>query len=378
MDSAVHHTPARKLHLDVLRILAIALVVFNHSPAYSFPSYAATPAFAYYGMLALDICCKVAVPLFFMISGALLLGRDESMSRLFSKRILRFLIVIVAYGVLQYGFFIWTTHGEMLWSWKLLIRAVYTGWPIAAKGFVGYPSAIWFLYAYLAMLLVLPFLRAMVRHLRDRDYLYLFALQIILVALLPLGMDTIYGASLSAGGGCSRCCSYIPFFGSCSYVIYMLLGYFLEHRLPCQFWQGRAKRWLVALAPVCILCSLIGVELVRLDGGLDAPRETDVQYYLSCFLLLPCAFLYCLVQRSCANIPMSGLLAKVITLAGGSVFTVMLTENIFRWSLMPAYHRMCSVAGDYGAALLLVLVTCLCAGALGSVLKRVPVVKKYL
>lgn len=200
MDAVAHHTPARKLHLDVLRILAIVLVVFNHSPACIFPSYAATPAFAYYGMLVLDICCKIAVPLFFMISGALLLGRDESMSRLFSKRVMRFLIVIVAYGVLQYGFFIWTTHGEMLWSWKLLVRAIYSGWPVSNDP-VGYPSAIWFLYAYLAMLLVLPFLRAMVRHLRDCDYLYLFALQIILVALLPSVMDTIYGVNLSAGGG---------------------------------------------------------------------------------------------------------------------------------------------------------------------------------
>lgn len=377
MDTAVHHTPARKLHLDALRILAIVLVVFNHSPAFSFPSYAATPAFAYYGMLVLDICCKMAVPLFFMISGALLFGRDESMSRLFSKRVMRFLIVIVAYGVLQYGFFIWTTHGEMLWSWKLLVRAIYSGWPVSNDP-VGYPSAIWFLYGYLAMLLVLPFLRAMVRHLRDCDYLYLFALQIILVALLPSVMDTIYGVNLSAGEGRSRCCSYIPFFGFCSYIIYMLLGYFLEHRLPCQPWRGKAKRWLVALAPACILCGLIGVELVRRGGGLDAPRATDVQYYLSCFLLLPCAFLYCLVQRGCANISTSGLLAKVITLAGGSVFTVMLTENIFRWALMPFYHRMCSVAGDYGAALLLVLVTCLCAGVLGLLLKRVPIVKKYL
>ena len=46
--------------------------------------------------------CKGAVPLFFMVSGALLLGKNESGKDLFQKRILRMILVIVIFSFLYY------------------------------------------------------------------------------------------------------------------------------------------------------------------------------------------------------------------------------------------------------------------------------------
>ena len=77
---------AYKIHFEVLRLLAIFLVVFNHTKEKGFDLYRYTDsAVIYYAGYSLSILCKVAVPLFFMISGALLIGREESIRDLFKK-----------------------------------------------------------------------------------------------------------------------------------------------------------------------------------------------------------------------------------------------------------------------------------------------------
>ena len=50
----------------------------------------------------LSLVCKAAVPLFYMVSGALLLGKNESFGELARKRILRIVAVIVIFSLLYY------------------------------------------------------------------------------------------------------------------------------------------------------------------------------------------------------------------------------------------------------------------------------------
>lgn len=362
----------KKLHLEVLRILAIAMVVYNHTPAYGFLPHGATAAWAYWGTMLASELSKMAVPLFFMISGALLLGRDESLEQLFRKRVLRFLIVIVGYGVLQYGYALYEAGGAMLWSWRLLLQTIYTGWPLNVHT-AGYPSAVWFLYAYLAMALFLPFLRAMVRRLEAQHYLYLFTLQIILGAALPLAAALIIGSPAS-----SRYCTYLPFLSAGGIPIYMLLGYFLEHVLPQMPWRCPFRMHLCWLAPLALLCGAAGMELMRRQTGAAAIDEQQAGNFLTAFLLLPCALSYLASMRLCKNWNAAGVAARTVCLLGPAVFTVMLTENIFRSQFMPIYKRMAASMGSYPASMALVGATVCCGLLLGCILKRVPILKSYL
>ncbi len=373
MDQQQHaSTPKRKLHLEVLRVFAIVMVVYNHSPAYEFLPYENTVAWVYWGTMLASELCKMAVPLFFMISGALLLGRDESLEQLFRKRALRFLIVIVGYGVLQYGYTLYEAGGSMQWSWRLLLQAIYTGWPLNRQT-PAYPSAIWFLYAYLGMLLLLPFLRAMVRKLEVQHFLYLFSLQIILVAVLPLAAALIIGSPSS-----SRCCAYMPFLLAGGIPVYMLLGYFLEHVLPQMPWRRPFRMHLCWLAPLALVCGAVGMELVRVQTGSTAIDELQPGNFLTAFLELPCALTYLASMRLCRNWSAAGLAARMFCLLGPAVFTVMLTENIFRAQLIPMYDRLAAAMGSYPASLILMGATVCCGLLLGCILKRVPVLKSYL
>jgi surface polysaccharide O-acyltransferase-like enzyme len=78
----------RKVYLDLIRILAAFCVIFNHTNDNGFFLFAAREwgSFTFWGYMFFSVFCKAAVPLFLMISGALMLSREEPASAVSSGR----------------------------------------------------------------------------------------------------------------------------------------------------------------------------------------------------------------------------------------------------------------------------------------------------
>ena len=77
MNEKVNCKPKRKIYLDFLRIIAIFMVLFNHTGTSGFVLFTVTQRSALYPFYLFNaILIKIAVPLFFMISGVLLLGKN--------------------------------------------------------------------------------------------------------------------------------------------------------------------------------------------------------------------------------------------------------------------------------------------------------------
>lgn len=93
-----------KTYLDIIRIFAILTVIFNHTNArgYIYFTTVEPKSAIYWISMIFSILCKVNVPLFFMISGVTLLGREETIQEVWNKRIVRFLIVLMLFSLLQY------------------------------------------------------------------------------------------------------------------------------------------------------------------------------------------------------------------------------------------------------------------------------------
>ena len=73
-------------YLDVLRIIAIVFVLFNHTNGYGFFLFSTVEnTGAYIISLILSVVCKCAVPIFFMVSGRLLMEREESLRIILKK-----------------------------------------------------------------------------------------------------------------------------------------------------------------------------------------------------------------------------------------------------------------------------------------------------
>ena len=85
---AEHFTRRRVIYFDILRIVAIFFVVFVHLAAQHWADVDVSSR----AWFAFNLYCttgKWSVPIFVMISGALFLGRDVSISAILKKNVAR-------------------------------------------------------------------------------------------------------------------------------------------------------------------------------------------------------------------------------------------------------------------------------------------------
>ena len=156
-------TSSRKTYIDFLRIFAILMVIFNHTGTRGFLLFTVERESAFYYLyLCNSIFIRMAVPIFFMISGAMLIPKIESIKVIYKKRVSRFLIVLFFASFISYCY----TLGFDLTKIDLLkfLKTLYSS---------KWATAYWFLYSYLAFLCMLPLIRKFVKSMEFKDYYYL-------------------------------------------------------------------------------------------------------------------------------------------------------------------------------------------------------------
>ena len=106
----------KKVYLEIMRIIAVFFVIFNHTSNNGFFLFSLHPtnSLQFWLYLFISIFCKFSVPLFFMISGALLLDdKKDSLKNYIKKRYLIFLlfslhfrlfIIFLIYIIISYLF----------------------------------------------------------------------------------------------------------------------------------------------------------------------------------------------------------------------------------------------------------------------------------
>ncbi len=162
--------------VDFIRVVAIFLVVVIHVSGQLTNVWGKIPNIQWiiadiYGGVA-----RVSVPLFFMISGYLLLPRSESLSVFYTKRMPKLLIPLMVWSLIYLGWFCGnhpnTCTPSLAWN-LLLVQGTY--------------YHLWFLYSLLSIYLILPVLRLMFRPDTDKKILwYLIALWLIFQPVLTM------------------------------------------------------------------------------------------------------------------------------------------------------------------------------------------------
>ena len=348
----------RRLHLDALRMLAIFFVVMNHTEYAGQLHYLQIPDQPVHWLLmALSALHKTAVPLFLMISGALLLDRKESYRVLFRRRVLRFALVLLLFSLLAYLYelrfdparFNYYTFLTQLYSYRLA-------------------DSYWYLYCYLGYLLALPLLRRLAAAMRDRDYQYLAALWLVIksVELLPV---FVLGESFE------RSETFMLFLLDYN-VFFPLMGHYLEKRLDGRRFtvRGAALASLAALFSLALMC-LATERWCRAQGQWPAYAgeltfgALNFVIALALFYIAKTAFL----RRS-----VPAWAARTMTLFGSCSFGLYLLQHYFlRW-LRPVYEAAQPRIGTYPACLLWVLCVCLAGSAATLLLKMIPGIKKLI
>jgi surface polysaccharide O-acyltransferase-like enzyme len=196
----------RKFYIDLVRIIAIYFVIINHSNSV-FSEFNKLDDITWGTSAIVYFIAKAGVPLFIMISGTLLLGREEDYKKVLSK-IMKTLLILI----------IWSAVYRMYYSRSflnfeeiiLLIRDI-SNKPLSTH--------FWYLYMLVGLYMMLPFIQKMVKGFKVIDYSIYLTIWLLYTSLLPflrIFKDLTYTSYFS-----------IPLFYGFSG--YLVLGYFLAN-----------------------------------------------------------------------------------------------------------------------------------------------------
>lgn len=353
-------TTNRKLHLELLRFISILFVIFNHTGLHGYLYFTTVPGSALYPLFFfLSMLCKLAVPLFWMVSGALLIDRTETLRELYLHRVLRMALVLLLFSFLYYLNSARFNPG-FRFSPVYFLTQVYS---------TKYAPAFWFLYAYLGMLIILPLIRAMAKNLTNREFMYFFAVMLLIRGLLPVAEYVYSHGELTIEPNLLN--------NFLSYdMVYFLMGYFLEKRLGSAKLKCRTALLLLGAGLAAMLVMGFGTQLFLNDGG--SMTDAAAENFYPGLLLVPSAAIFYLTRlaflRSRSDTPA----ARLIIFLGGVSFGVMLLEHFLRTELEPVFLALCSILPEFIACLIWTVLVYICGALITAVLKLIPGLKKIL
>lgn len=351
----------KKLHLELLRIIACFFVIFNHTGGRGHGLFETYPlgSAEYWLYMIPSVFCKFSVPLFLAISGALLIDREESLAVIFKKRVLKLAAVLLIFSLFYY-----------LISLDSLSD-------ISAYNFLGtmytytWCHPFWYLYRFIPFLLFLPFIRALAKNLKDCYFYYLFAILIIFESILPVAEYLLWkdAHTLYYHFDISWATSII--------FIYPCLGYFIEKRLDI----SKIKKWLLPMWVLNIGCIFISCFMTFYQASIVG---YNTQRFFSSFVLINVATLfisakYCYSTRKREHKVMDRIVATI----GGCTLGIYLVHAFFLLEL-PATERLWSFLltgldlNPMLAAFIVCIVVFVVCCIVALIMKKIPLLNRLI
>lgn len=198
-------------YLNKLRVVAIAMVIMLHvaAPVRDQLEYMATANWLIGAIF--DGLARTGVPLFVMISGALLLGKQEEIGVFYRKRLSRLVIPFLVWGLFYAVYWQKTVDHDIR-----PVSAVLT----VLQG----PSFyhLWYLYMLIGLYLITPFMRILMQHIEKRQLEIMLLIWILFSIVLPhLYAESALWFNFPFRFG-------FGFHGVDTYLGYYILGYYLH------------------------------------------------------------------------------------------------------------------------------------------------------
>lgn len=346
----------RKIYIDLLRIISICFVIFNHTGPLGYTLFIErTDSPFYFGYMAFSVLCKIAVPVFFMISGALLLKKEESILEVLKKRVLRIALVLLIASV---PYYVWL-HRDSGLSILGFFKTLYTE---------DVTTSFWYLYSYLGILLMLPLLQKLAKAMSDAEFLYVIGGYIIVTGILP-ALEL-----LLSKGAVTLNTSFSAALFTASNIVYVLAGYFLESRVENSRFSTKNMILIGALS----LCS-IALTCVITQINISYVGLSDlnlVESYFNSFIIVPAFSVFFIVKGIFLRISVSEKIGNIITTAGASVFGTYLIEKILRAATSFVYNFLNPYIGSFLASIVWVIVVAFVGLTFITIIKKLPYISK--
>lgn len=237
----------KKTYIEALRIIAIFLVLFQHVPAFDY--YLNDPdLFHEILFLFFDLIAKINVPLFLMISGSLLLTKEERYITVFRKRMIKIILAI-----LIFNFLVYMAENDFVVDLQAYIIGVFEN---------GIDRSYWYLYSYLGFLLMLPLLYRITRNMKISDFWIIIFIHFVFSTIEPLMqffMQTYFGQDFEFTWAFR-----IPF-STTKEIFYPLMGFYID-RVMCI--EKIHKKMIVLLGFLTLTGMIISIYFTITAGQL--------------------------------------------------------------------------------------------------------------
>lgn len=282
----------RDLSLDIIRLLACAMVVMMHSPI---PTDSANGII----LSTISYLTTPCIGLFFMVSGALLLpppiSKSESALPYLRKRLSRVLMPTLVWTVFYIAVKQFANPAPVGQLLKTVVSI-----PFSAQGH----GVLWFMYTLVALYLLTPILHTWLTVATEKDIR--FYLQLWLIAMCyPILKMAVATNDTTTG---------ILYYFS-GYVGYYLLGYWLQRYPDALSLKTASVLMAISIAaPVAIKLAHISVDFY------------EVFWYLSVFVVAQCVFWWKVAKWISSVVTFSGRTGRLITICSNLTFGIYLSH----------------------------------------------------
>ena len=298
------------LYVEILRLFCIVFVIFNHTGSMGYVYFlnfvAGTVPYWFY--MFFTAIAGISVPIFLMISGMLLLGKDESIGFIWKKRISKYVVILIVFSLFFY--ILDTIRFNHEFSVKQFLISVYSQGTI--------PSY-WFLYVYLAFLILLPFIRKMARNFTGKEFIYLLVIYFVFVTVTEIFQYILFNGTITL----------IPSLNAATIcnltIFYPLTGYYLGVRLK------KITNKMLLVSFILFAVSTVAVMLItnyklELTGEFTEDTVNTFLNYTKPFQVI---FIFLSARKLFENRKLPALAEKLIIYAGGCVFGIYLIEHAY-------------------------------------------------
>ena len=340
----------RTIYIEVLRCIACFFVIVNHtvSTEITYHTFGASWLF----LIAYFFLCKTAVPIFIMITGVLLLSKNETYSKTF-KRIVRIVIVLFAVAVLYHLSYFGLKDG-IIPSIKTMVLNVFQD---------GISNEFWYLYLYIGILIMIPLLRKMRSNLQESDYHYLLFISLLVNGLYPILSEYFPALNTVAK---------VDFTIFESYIAYLFFGDYVER------YNRFSEKKHSIYAALVLLASLIVCTIITASTYLNDEEHLlwlDNITLATTFIPSCCIFI---IIRNIIRYNPESKLGGVFTEIGQCTFGMYLISDIviFRFKLI--YRWMRDIISGIPAVLFYQLFVFIICYLIIKILRRIPFAKRII
>ena len=224
----------------------------------------------------------------------------------------------------------------------------------------------WFLYAYMAFILMLPILRRLVQSMKGRDFLWLTIAYGIYRSLYILDFLIFKGTAVHNPE--------FNLFVNISYVYYPIMGYFIDKRLDRDRMKKSYFFVMVILSVVAIVISCLMTHYRCVLVG----EWQESQPFVETLIFIPTITVFYGMKLLFMNKKPKEKISSLITIIGSSTFGIYIIEEICRKETKPVYDLLQPTIKTLPACLIWIMVACIFGCVVTILIKKIPVIKKFL